>query len=67
MKARLLMGIIAVLSFTLGGVTLVLHGFAISNIAESVIGAMVLMLGWFIFTDKEYKDNSLKDIIFKKK
>lgn len=61
------MGIIAVLLFMLCGVTLVIHGLVISNIAESIIGAMALMLGWFIFTDKEYKDNSLKDIIFKKK
>lgn len=67
MKARLLMGIIAVLSFTLGGVTLVAHGLVTGNVVENIIGAMVLMLGWLIFTDKEYKDNSLKDIIFKKK
>lgn len=65
-KAKIVLGILAVISVALLGLTFIIHGAIILNIGEGIIGLMTLVLAWYIFTDKEYKKYSLKELIYGK-
>lgn len=65
-KVKFILGMLVVASVALSGLGFIIHGAFISNIGECFIGLMMLVFAWVLFTDKEYKKYSLKDLIYGK-
>lgn len=65
-QTRLVIKVIQVLFYMILGIAMMIHGVAISNVAEFFIGTLPILLAWSLFNDREY-GKSLKELLINKK